>query len=319
MEDRHPKVFISHASEDKERFVRSFARDLRANGVDAWFDEWEILPGDSLVDKLFEEGIGLADAVIVVLSKHSVQSAWVREELNASVVRRVSDQCKLIPVIIDDCGVPEALKSTVWVRIYDPDNHSAELGQIIASIYGRSDKPALGTPPAYTVLEIPDVAGLTRTDALVLKTIGDVSLELRTSMLGTSQILGTLQELGLTEDVIMESIEVLADRGIIVAAEGYNTTKVSLFDLTSLGFGTFARAFLPGVDRLMRDTLVAIVNHGLTRTDDVSAHLGECSDLVNRILGVLAQRGLIAVFEVFGGNNHITEVTAQGRRAVRQW
>jgi hypothetical protein len=34
----HPKVFISHASEDKERFVLAFAERLRASGVDAWLD-----------------------------------------------------------------------------------------------------------------------------------------------------------------------------------------------------------------------------------------------------------------------------------------
>ena len=53
----NPKVFVSHASEDKERFVLAFAAKLRAQGVDAWVDRWEMLPGDSLVDKLFEEGL----------------------------------------------------------------------------------------------------------------------------------------------------------------------------------------------------------------------------------------------------------------------
>lgn len=67
-----PKVFVSHASEDKSRFVVDFARSLRENGVDAWLDQWEMKPGDSLVDKIFEEGLKDARAVIVVLSKSSV-------------------------------------------------------------------------------------------------------------------------------------------------------------------------------------------------------------------------------------------------------
>ncbi|MCZ2134304.1 MAG: toll/interleukin-1 receptor domain-containing protein [Burkholderiales bacterium] len=33
-----PKVFVSHASEDKDRFVVEFVRRLRENGVDAWLD-----------------------------------------------------------------------------------------------------------------------------------------------------------------------------------------------------------------------------------------------------------------------------------------
>ena len=49
-----PKVFISHASEDKDRFVLGLATKLRDSGVDAWLDKWEMLPGDSLVDKIFE-------------------------------------------------------------------------------------------------------------------------------------------------------------------------------------------------------------------------------------------------------------------------
>lgn len=39
----HPKVFISHASEDKVRFVLGFAEKLRAAGIDAWLDRWEML------------------------------------------------------------------------------------------------------------------------------------------------------------------------------------------------------------------------------------------------------------------------------------
>ena len=45
--DKNPKVFISHASDDKERFVKKFALKLRNKGVDAWLDRWEIKPGDS--------------------------------------------------------------------------------------------------------------------------------------------------------------------------------------------------------------------------------------------------------------------------------
>ncbi len=52
-----PKVFVSHASEDKDRFVLDFAARLRAKGIDAWVDKWEMHAGDKLIDKIFEEGI----------------------------------------------------------------------------------------------------------------------------------------------------------------------------------------------------------------------------------------------------------------------
>lgn len=37
-----------------------------------WFGEWELLPGDSLVSKIFEEGLATADAMVIVVSKHSL-------------------------------------------------------------------------------------------------------------------------------------------------------------------------------------------------------------------------------------------------------
>ena len=84
-----PKVFISHASEDKQRFVMRFAERLRSKGVDAWLDVWEMLPGDSLVEKIWDEGLKGCDAMIVVLSAHSIKSKWVREELNSGMIKKI--------------------------------------------------------------------------------------------------------------------------------------------------------------------------------------------------------------------------------------
>src|SRR5947199_65671 len=36
------------------------------------YDEWEIYPGDSLVRKIYDAGIGAAQAVLIVLSRNSV-------------------------------------------------------------------------------------------------------------------------------------------------------------------------------------------------------------------------------------------------------
>jgi len=41
-----PTVFLSHSSADKA-LATKLAIDLRNNGIDVWFDKWEIAPGDS--------------------------------------------------------------------------------------------------------------------------------------------------------------------------------------------------------------------------------------------------------------------------------
>ena len=163
----NPKVFISHASEDKERFVMDFASKLRANGVDAWLDKWEMLPGDSLVDKIFEEGIKEADSFIIILSNHSVNKPWVREELNASFIKRIGKNSKIIPIVLDNCKVPECLQSTIWENINNHQNYEENFTRILNSILGVLDKPALGKAPSYATTKVNELQGLHKIDTLV--------------------------------------------------------------------------------------------------------------------------------------------------------
>ena len=91
------RASLAHTSEDKEGFVEPLARELAEMGVAPWLDIWEIRPGDSLVRKLFEEGLDTVGAVIVVVSESSAAKPWVREELGAAVVRRITSNVRLFP------------------------------------------------------------------------------------------------------------------------------------------------------------------------------------------------------------------------------
>lgn len=73
------KVFLSHTRIDKP-FVRKLAADLRNHGHTVWIDEAEINIGDTLIGKI-REGLDSVDYVAVILSKASIQSEWVRKEL----------------------------------------------------------------------------------------------------------------------------------------------------------------------------------------------------------------------------------------------
>jgi hypothetical protein len=48
---KHWDVFISHASEDKDSFVRPLAEALTESGLQVWFDETALKIGDSLGPK----------------------------------------------------------------------------------------------------------------------------------------------------------------------------------------------------------------------------------------------------------------------------
>lgn len=67
-----------------------FAKLLRARGVDAWLDQWEIPGGEGLVERIFDDAFSECDVFIVVLSKYSIEKPWVKLELNTAVVKRIN-------------------------------------------------------------------------------------------------------------------------------------------------------------------------------------------------------------------------------------
>lgn len=97
-----PSVFLSHSSPDK-RFVRWLAEHLRTEGAKVWIDESEIKVGDSLIDKI-SEGIDRCDYLAAVISPSSVDSEWVRRELNIALTQEIKGRrVKVLPLIIGDC------------------------------------------------------------------------------------------------------------------------------------------------------------------------------------------------------------------------
>ncbi len=229
----HPKAFVSHASEDKERFVLGFATKLLDRGIDVWLDKWEILPGDSLIDKIFEEGIKDAQAIIVVLSQYSVDKKWVREELNAAVVKNINGISKLIPVVIDDCQVPEALQSTVWEKIKDLDSYEAEFESIVHAIYEHREKPPIGMPPSYARTIVDVVPGLTKVDSLIFKLACEDAIGIGYLFIGdVDTLLEKAKSFDIPEEEYYESLEILDSREYIKGGKvGDGTNRIRHFVL----------------------------------------------------------------------------------------
>lgn len=258
----NPKVFICHASEDKERFVLDFATKLSSKGIDTWVDIWEIYPGDSLVDKIFEEGITNAQAVIVVLSKYSVNKPWVREELNASVVKRIKEEIKLIPVVIDDCQVPESLQSIVWAKIKNLKNYEAEFNRIVKSIYDLRDKPPIGRPPRYTQTMIDVLPGLTKEDSIIFKLSCEKAIEIgyRYKLIDTESILEQGSSLDIPPEEFFEALEILDRQGYIKAGRNAGVRGIPFFSIPFYGFDKYARVYIDNYDSVLKSVVSQIVN-----------------------------------------------------------
>lgn len=70
------KVFISHTAVDKP-FVRRLAKRLAKSRFQVWLDERDLIAGDSLPENI-AKALEAAKAILVVVSKASVKSKWLK-------------------------------------------------------------------------------------------------------------------------------------------------------------------------------------------------------------------------------------------------
>lgn len=96
-EKREYDVFISHASEDKEDFVRLFASNLKSKGLRVWYDEFELRIGDSL-RRSIDNGLSSSRYGIVVLSVAFFNKEWPQRELDGLFAREVNGEKVILPI-----------------------------------------------------------------------------------------------------------------------------------------------------------------------------------------------------------------------------
>ena len=123
--------FLSHASEDKA-LVRSVYDKLKVLGIEAWFDEAEILPGDNLVRKVFD-GFSSSKYVVIFISKAFLSKPWPLTELETAVAKQIRKDSKLIiPFLIDVTYEEFVEKFPFFEPIYTPSvNDSDKIVEVL--------------------------------------------------------------------------------------------------------------------------------------------------------------------------------------------
>jgi len=142
-----PLVFLSHTHQDKGR-VLPFAEAIRSHGLEVWVDEERISPGDSLLETI-SRGLRSAECLAFFMSRASVESPWVRQELSIVMAERLSAHGKgpiVIPILLDDVDLPPVLRDVKYVdlRSGDLDGAASEFSHAVAR-HLETPLPA-GTP-----------------------------------------------------------------------------------------------------------------------------------------------------------------------------
>lgn len=90
-------IFICHASEDKETFVKDLANALRNKGLQVWYDDYSLTLGDSLRSKI-DQGLANSRYGVVVLSEAFFRKDWPQKELNGLVAKETGSNKVILPI-----------------------------------------------------------------------------------------------------------------------------------------------------------------------------------------------------------------------------
>lgn len=139
-------IFLSYATEDRTR-AKSLAEALELRGWSVWWDR-KIPLGQSF-DKVIEDAIGAARCVIVLWSRASVPSEWVRSEASEGKRRGI-----LVPVFLDAVDAPLAFRLLNGADLsgWQPGTPDAELDKLterITEILAQTSEGEKAPVPAY--------------------------------------------------------------------------------------------------------------------------------------------------------------------------
>ncbi len=141
-------IFLSHNHNDKP-FVRELAKYLKQYGIEVWVDEAEIKIADSLIEKV-GKAITENAFVGIVISRHSVKSAWVERELQIALQREFREKrVVVLPILLDDSELPVFLSDKLYANFSAPERYYAELGKLLDAL-GSKQRPGQRVYISYT-------------------------------------------------------------------------------------------------------------------------------------------------------------------------
>src|SRR6478672_9882377 len=154
------RVFLSYAREDADA-AKELADALGRAGHEVWWDQH--IQGGSRFSRAIDQALKDAEAVIVLWSSRSVESAWVQDEAAEG-----RDGGRLVPVIIDACKPPLGFRQFQSVDLSRwTGGEGTELQSLLAAIEStvvpaesesaKTAAPKAAAPDQFSICVLPFV------------------------------------------------------------------------------------------------------------------------------------------------------------------
>jgi len=129
-------IFISYARGDRAR-AQMLAAELEQEGYCIWWDP-KIPPGKTF-DEVIEEALDEAKCIVVLWSKNSIKSDWVRTEASEAKRRKI-----FVPVLIEDVTIPLEFRRIQSADLKDWENSKIHSGYtaLLGAISGIVGSPS---------------------------------------------------------------------------------------------------------------------------------------------------------------------------------
>lgn len=246
------KAFISYSSKDNARFVEKFADKIMDSGIGVWKDTLETI-GD--LTEIIEE-IYNADIFIVIISKNSVESKWVAEEIKVAINRKIEEDLQIFPVVLaeDDVDVPIVLKHISKYIIYDSNSYDDKFNELIEDISKTSKKSLLGNLP----LVYASLNNLSKQDCNIFKSLGSYLIFGRDEYYNEIYPIEIIQICDYDDEQIEYSLNILNDEGLIFDKGSQEGLGFNSQSFTSKGTYLYLKNFVPNFEKIIKNIIESI-------------------------------------------------------------
>ncbi len=122
-------IFISYSNSDRNK-IEPIVQLLEGQGWSVWWDR--AIPVGKTFDEVIEEALEASKCVVVIWSKNSVTSRWVKAEASEGAERNA-----LAPVLLDDVKVPLEFRRIQAAKLFNWEGSQSE-SEVIKLIHSIS-------------------------------------------------------------------------------------------------------------------------------------------------------------------------------------